>query len=143
MTQADNNIILPFKNRELDKDKPVRLYRNLTKKGIWYSLIQNGKTVAHTSAICLKNCTFKVNEKTRQRVLRNKRKEFHAYIEGMYTESGMGRTASRNDLPAVITYNPYTHIGFTCKNLTTKPFLVTGARFVICNHEGVKAAYLD
>lgn len=142
MTIADDNIIVPYKGREIDKEQPIRLFRNLTKKGVWYSLQQNGKTVAHTSAICLKHCTFNVNEKTRQRIIKNKRKEFHAYIEGMYADSGMGTTAKRNDLPARITYNPYTSTWFTCKNLTSRPFSVKEAGFVICNEDGVKAAHI-
>lgn len=141
MSQADDNIIIPYKDRQLDKDQPIRVYRNLTKKGVWYSLVQKGKTVAHSSAICLKECTFHVNENGRQRVIKNKRKEFHAYILGMYTGSGMGTTAKRNDLPAIIKYNPYKHTGFTCVNLTVNGFVVKGARVVICNEEGVKASY--
>lgn len=141
MSQADDNIIIPYKDRQLDKDQPIRVYRNLTKKGVWYSLVQKGKTVAHSSAICLKECTFHVNENGRQRVIKNKRKEFHAYILGMYTGSWMGTTAKRNDLPAIIKYNPYKHSGFTCVNLTVNDFVVKGARVVICNEEGVKASY--
>ncbi len=33
--------------------------------------------------------------------------------------------------------------GFICSNLTTKPFKLKSAQFVICNHEGVKAAYTE
>lgn len=141
MSQTDDNIILPYKDRVLNKDQPIRVYRNLTKKGVWYSLVQKGKTVAHSSAICLRDCTFHVNEKGRQRVIKNKRKEFHAYILGMYTGSGMDTTTKRNDLSAIIKYNPYKHSGFTCTNLTINHFVVKGAWFVICNEEGVKASY--
>lgn len=141
MVYADDNVLVPYKDRKLDIKHPIRLYRNLNKKGVWYSLIQHGKTVAHTSAICLKDCLFFVNEKTRQRVISTKKKEFHAFIEGYYTGSGMGTTAKKNDLPAEIKYDPYKNDWFTCSNLTSEPFQVLMARFVICNHEGVKAAY--
>lgn len=140
---ADDNIILPFKDRTIDESIPIRVYRNLNKKGIWYSIVQRGKTVAHSSALCIRDCKFIVNEKARQRVLRNKRKEFHAYIEGFYTTSGMGTTAADNDLPAKIVYNPYKYKKFTCTNLTLKPFEVKGAWFAICNKEGVRASYTE
>lgn len=142
MKQANDNIIVPYKGRKINKNKPVRLYRNLTRKGVWYSLVQDGKTVAHTSAICLKNCTFNVSEKIRQWVIKNQHKAFHAYVEGYVTGSLCGTTAKRNDLPAVIKYNPYINKGFTCSNLTSKPFIVKGAGGVICNEDGVRASYL-
>jgi hypothetical protein len=142
LKEANDNIILSFKGRTVDYSQPVKLYRNLNKKGVWYSLVQNGKTVAHTSAVCLGESKFVVREATRQRVIRNKRKEFHAYIEGKIVSSICGTTAKRNDLPAVIVYNPFVHVGFTCPNLVSKPFIVKGARAVICNQDGVKAAYL-
>lgn len=141
MKEANDNIILSYKGRQVDLSKPVRVYRNLNKKGVWYSLVQNRQTVAHTSAVCLGESKFVVNPKIRERVVKNKRKEFHAYIEGMIVSSICGTTAKKNDLPAVIKYNPYQHTGFTCVNLVKKPFIVKGAGAVICNHEGVKAAY--
>lgn len=139
---ANTNITIPFKERKINFSKPVRIYRNLTKKGVWYSIIQSSLTVAHTSSVCLKDCTFNVNEKTRQWVIKNKRKTFHAYIEGYIIDSGCGTTSNKNDLPAIIKYDPHKNNGFTCDNLTIEPFIVKGARFVICNEEGVKAAYL-
>lgn len=138
---ADDNFVVSYKDRILDVTKPLKLYRNLTKKGTWYSLIQDGKTVAHTNAICLRDCTFHVNEKARQRVIAKRKKEFHAYILGYYATSGMGTTAAKNNLSVHIKYNPYKNVGFTCSNLTQKPFIIKWALFVICNHEGVRAAY--
>lgn len=137
------NLIQPYKERKIDYDKPVRVYRNLNKKGVWYSLVQNKKTVAHTSGICLVDCIFIVNEKTRKRVVKNKKKEFHAYIEGYIRDSICGTDTKRNDLPAIIKYNPYINNGFICSNLTTNPFIVKKARFVICNEVGVRAAHIE
>lgn len=138
---ADYNVVIPFKDRNIDIKKPIRIYRNLTKKGKWFSVIQGGRTVAHTTAICVKDCSFHVNEATRQRILRTKRKEFHAYIQGYYTTSGMGTTAARNDLPVNIVYNPYKYKRFTCNNLTINEWEVKDAMFAICNAEGVRASY--
>ena len=60
---TNTNVIIPFKQREIDFARPVSIYRNLTKKGVWYSIVQDKVTVAHTSSICLRDCTFNVNEK--------------------------------------------------------------------------------
>lgn len=138
----DGNKTYSYKDRTIDLKKPIRVYRNLNRKGKCYSIVQNGKTVAHSYGVCIRDCKLKVNEKGKQRVIKNKRKEFHAFIEGYYTHSGMGTSAHKNDLPAIIEYNPYKDEYFNCKNLTLKPFKVNGARFIICNKEGVKGAYL-
>jgi len=138
---ADDNEVYSFKGRTIDLEQPIRIFRNLNKKGTWYSVRQGTLTVAHAKAICVRDCKFIVNEKVRDRVAKNKKKEVHAFIEGMYAINGMGTTAKKNDLPAEIKYNPYFDKYFKCNNLTTKPYYVSGAMFVICNGEGVKAAY--
>lgn len=143
MKEVDHNYVQLYKGRTLDATRPIRVYRNLTKKGKWYSVVQDKLTVAHTTAICLKDAKFVVNEKARVRVLAKKRKEFHAYVEGLYTTSGMGTTSKNNDLPAHIKYNPYLNETFVCDNLTQTPFKVSSARFVICNEDGVRAAHVN
>lgn len=139
----DDNVVIPYKNRMLNPDVPIRIYRNLNKKGKWYSIVQFGKTIAHTTNICIRDFKCIVNQNGRKRVIKNKKKEFHAYIEGMYSTSGMGTSAARNDLPAQITYCPYDDSYFMCKNLNIKPFIVNGGRFCIINNEGIKAAYIN
>lgn len=139
---ADHNKVYSFKNRTIDLELPIRVFRNLTKRGVWYSIQQKGLTVAHAERICISDAEFVVNQKGRERVVRTKQKEFHAYIEGRYTTSGMGTTAKDNDLPAVIKYDPFKYKQFTCTNLTVNEFPVTGAMFSICDENGVKAAYL-
>lgn len=81
----------------------VRVYRNLT-KGCWS--VMNPKTglvIDHADRLILQDCTFKVREGGRQRVLREKRKNVHAFVEGEAVD----------DFPKVydqlvkIGYNPY------------------------------------
>lgn len=139
---ADYNQVYSFKNRTIDLEEPIRIFRNLTKKGVWYSIQQNKLTVAHAKRLCIRNCKFVVNQKGRERVVRTKKKEFHAYIEGKYTTSGMGTTAEKNDLGAIIKYDPFKYKQFTCTNLTIREFPVTQAWFAICDKDGVKASYL-
>lgn len=138
---TDHNEVFSFKGRTIDLEKPIRIYRNLNKKGKWYSVVQNRLTVAHTTAICIHTCKFVVNEKTRDKIRKTGNKEFHAYIEGFYTTSGMGTSAQKNDLPVEIVYNPFNHDRFITTKFTPQ-FEPKGARFCICNKEGVKAAYI-
>lgn len=140
---ADGNEVYSFKGRTIDIAMPIRVFRNLTKKGVWYSIQQDRLTVAHATRLCIADCRFVVSQKGRERVVRTGRKEFHAYIEGLYTTSGMGTSAERNDLPAHIKYDPFKYKEFTCTNLTIDDFTVKGARFSICDENGVNAAYTN
>jgi hypothetical protein len=140
---ADYNEVYPFKGRTIDTDKPIRVYRNLHRQGKWYSIKQDGKVVAHSKAMCIRDCTFIVSKAGKERAIRTKQRDVHAFIEGFYETSGMGTSADRNDLPANIKYDPFNHLGFYCDNLTSKAFEVKGARFCIINHKGVGASYLE
>lgn len=133
---ADSNIVVSFKDRQIDTEQPIYVYRNLHKKG--YSIKQSGKVVAHAERLCIRDCEFVVNEGGRQIVLKEKQKNVHAFIKGYYTTSGMGTSAGKNDLPLGITYNPYKNDCFVIKNFAQK---IKGARFCIADNNGVKAAY--
>lgn len=98
----------------LDPQKPCRAYRNL-RTGLWS--VKQGVVRFHTNCIFLKDVTFPVNEKVRQRVIANKRKEVHAFVMGFLTEAG--------DAPLFnayckrkqeVTYNPYKNDTFVCKD---------------------------
>jgi hypothetical protein len=136
---ADSNIVVSFKERQVDLDSPIYLYRNLHKNG--YSIKQFGKVVAHAERLCIRDCQFVVSESGRQRVLKEKQKNVHAFIKGYYTTSGMGTSVERNDLPVEITYNPYKNDCFVTKNFTPNGKSLKGARFCIADNNGVKAAY--
>ena len=63
----------------------VFCYRNINKKGVWYSL-RSTKThlvEKHSKIVCLAYVRFKVNEKERQRVLRERVKNVHAGVVGL------------------------------------------------------------
>lgn len=141
------NKILPYKNRLINYDKPVFIYRNLHchASNCLYSISQNSLIVGHTGLILLQKCQFNVSQKGRERVLREQRKNVHARIKGFIAESGMGVEAEDKDLilPAKISYNPYTDESFICKNLTDKPFRVNKAECIILNSFGVFGAYLS
>jgi hypothetical protein len=112
-------MIKSYKNRRLDATKPIKIFRNLTKKGIWYSIQQAGLTVAHSTDITICEAKFYVNEKARLRVVKNKRKEFHAYIEGMVINKVISGLQ--------VKYNPYLHNSFIKRSVKpTHRFYVGG-----------------
>jgi len=133
---ADDNIVYSYKGRSINLEKPIKVYKNLHKD--CYSVKQGTLVVAHAERLCLRDVTFKVNEKNRQKVIKTKQKNVHAFIEGFYDTSGMGTTAERNDLPVKVYYNPYKTNTFINKQYN-KPLKV--ARFVIADKNGVRASY--
>lgn len=138
---ADDNIVYPNKDRQIDLSKPVQVYKNLHKK--CYSIRQSGLVVAYAQRICLKDCSFIVNKAGQERTRREKKKYVHAWIEGFYSTSGMGTTAARNDLRSEIRYNPYRDDTFICDNLVVQPLKLEGARFVILDEYKVTGSYLE
>lgn len=136
--------IIPYKDRTIDLDKPVEVYKNIHKN--LYSIRQNGKVVGHTNKILLKNCSFIVHQRGREQVVRTKRKMVHAWVKGYVTDSAIGVfTIPRiiYILPARIKYNPYRWDSFICDNLTNHYFMVKSARVVQLDENGMTGAYLN
>lgn len=78
--------MISFKNRDLDLTKPVEIYRCLNRKGVIFSVRQNGKVVAHTSKIILKDCELIVNKSGKQRSIQTQERNVHAFIKGVIGE---------------------------------------------------------
>ncbi len=125
---------------KIDKTRPVRVYRNLKhgrKSRPLYSVMQDGRVIRRTHQIMLKDAKFIVWEKSRQRVLKEGRKNVHAFVIGTVVDSAMGRTkAGRLNLK--ISYNPYLGDSFVIDGSNVK---VEGAMAVILNQHGVTGAY--
>ena len=134
-------LITPYRDRQVDFSKPVRVHRNLHKKT--YTIKQHGLVVGHSDMLTMVKCRFLVSEKGQAKVRRTKQKNVHAFIEGLITLKGcMGTSADSNDkLPVKITYNPYEDEGFMAKSLVNRPLVVTHAMGLLINHHGVTAAY--
>lgn len=90
--------MIPYKERSYDPSKPVQVYRNLSRS--CYSIRQSGLVIGHSDFVCLENCKFVVIESGRQRVLKTKEKNVHAFIQGYITKKN---TKPKN----VVKYNPY------------------------------------
>ena len=59
-----------YKNRNLDKSLKVDFYRCLNRKGFTFSIRQNGKVVAHTDKIILKECELIVNKSAKNQCIK-------------------------------------------------------------------------
>lgn len=92
----------------------VFVYFNLHKKKWSVKCWRTKKVVAHLDEIYLKDCTFKVSQKGRERVLREKRKNVHAGIRGTTTEA-FSLPDSRS-----VTYNPYKYDSFVFADTESK-----------------------
>lgn len=145
----DGNRIYPFKKRTIDYKKPVYIYRNLHSKDVRYSIRQDGLVVAHTDCIGIVNVEFVVNQKGRERVRKEKRKNVHAFIKGHIAVQGLyGTTAERDEqlgrkFGSRISYNPYGEFGFYTEDLTIYREEISGGGGVVINKQGVFGTYLN
>jgi hypothetical protein len=100
-------MIIPYKNRLLNPDKPVKVYRCLNRKGHVFSIQQNGYVVGHTTDVVINNAVFKINEKGKKRAIEEKVRNVHAFIVG-----NVEKTCSGNGELKKISYNPFSDMGF-------------------------------
>lgn len=104
--------MIPFKGREINEKEQVEVYRNLHTGGL--SIRQNGKVVAHTEPgeyIELLIPEMIVQKGGRERVIREGKKNVHAWIRGLLMPGAGTIYPARNPL----TYNPYKHRMFVNK----------------------------
>ena len=89
-----------YKGRAIDPSKKVRIYRNLNNGKV--SIKQGGLVIGHADKAFVQDATFIVSEAGRKRVLLEKRKSVHAYVEG-YWESNFAIPLNGQS----VWYNPY------------------------------------
>lgn len=92
---------------ELLEGKKIRVYRNLHRHCL--SVQHKGIVIMHVDEIQLKDTRFIVSQAGRERVLRERRKTVHAYVEGQF--SNMLRQAPQKRC----TYNPYKYSSFVTR----------------------------
>ena len=88
--------------------------------------------IARVHSIGLANVTFHVNESGRQRVLRDKCKNVHAYVIGDWTVD-----APIASYPKHLSYNPYASPYFTHDG---QP--VHSAAYAVLNADGLSARFI-
>jgi len=92
--------------------------------------METGRVIQHLAAVYLKNCTYKVSQAGRQRVLREKRKNVHAMVVGeLVTQSDNFPQSKQGFRP--VYYNPYKVSTFvdreTQEPLTSSDFVFMGS----------------
>lgn len=85
----------------------VKVYWNLHKK--CFSVQHKGRVIEYTDHIILVNAEFKVSQSGRARVLREQRKNVHAFVAGEYCGDLLD---SRYCQPIKVSYNPYKNDSF-------------------------------
>ena len=89
----------------IDRNRRVYVYYNLHRK-IW-SVRQSGNRVEHHKNICLRDVRYLVQPAGRAKVLKERRKNVHAFLTGYLVD--------RVPVPLIsfdVTYNPYKHATF-------------------------------
>lgn len=127
-------MIVPYKNRinDLDFEHPVEVYRNVNKKGVWYTVRQHGYVVAHADEVNLVNAEFIVQPSGQKKVKKTGIKTVHAWVRGEIIKV---RGESDHE-PFQVKYNPKNMKTFTRMD-TKKP--IKHANFVVLRKEGVFA----
>lgn len=100
------------KMAELLGDKLVKVYRNLH-TGTW-SVLQRGRVICHTDYIVLSGADFVVRPAGRAKVVREKRKNVHAFITGRVVACP-GKLDDTGLKWEAVTYNPYKSAHFYSK----------------------------
>ena len=98
--------------------KKVFVYYNLHKHKWSVKDVKTGRVIGHHYEVSLYNATFKVSEAGRARVLKEKRKNVHAGVEGYLTKHALPRKMDGTILwesqseRHKVTYDPYKYDTF-------------------------------
>jgi hypothetical protein len=100
----------------IKKDRPVYVYKNLH-KDCW-SVKQHGLVKAHIPAnetVSMWDCYFHVDVKGRERVIKEQRKNVHAFVKG-YLQEFCHQDPKIDGREVEVTYNPYKYETFVDKS---------------------------
>lgn len=142
---AQTRMVTPARNAKM---KRVRVYRNL-KHGRntrpLYSVLYRGRVIKRVRRILLTDAKFIVLESGRQRVLRDKCKNVHAFVEGNWVQRGgaFGINANGKDFGMRVKYNPfkYNNFVFDAPGMWYHEEPITNAWGVLINERGITACY--
>ena len=102
---------------KIDKSRKVYVYKNLHRN--CYSVKQDGLVKMHTDSICLWDASFRVGQKGREKVLKEKRKNVHAGVSGYIDLDWDSQDHPPTKTRGVI-YNPYAYKTFVCASITDR-----------------------
>ena len=109
--RSRNNALVDEYWREPVDEMRVKVYWNLHKKVFSVVALEGdrkGKVIQYADRIELKDVSFKVSEAGRQRVLRDRCKNVHAFVIGTRVVSDVGCYVTTE----TVSYNPYTRSQF-------------------------------
>jgi len=100
-----------FTKKQLAAKPRVRVYLNLIKTGktdeyAVFSILHKNKVMVHAYFVELENCTFFVNEKIRDKVLKTKR-TVHAWVEGDLVNYSQVPSTLKGRFKHIVSYNPF------------------------------------
>jgi len=132
----------PGEYMNIDTTRPVKVYRNL-KHGKnakpLYSIMQDGRVVERRHSVILFYVKFKVSEAGRQRVIKQGRKNVHAFAIGyLRNESWFDGLDAR----VHVSYNPYKYGHFYSTSAWGNDLKLHGANAVLFDKNGMTAAYV-
>jgi hypothetical protein len=109
----------------------VRVYRNLNKPAFFSIVALSGefknKVIAYSRAVLLENCQYRVSAASRNRVLKERRRNVHAYCDGILCDaSNVLQTLDGEH----VTYNPY-YAGHFFNRQTKQPQTAMSARVML------------
>ena len=128
----------------------VSIYRNLHNGLISIKSASSGLVLGHAKSVDIAWADFVVHEAGRQRVLRDKQKNVHAYVKGLLLNtSGFKPYKGRSIGPVygaldtihkatVVSYNPYKEPHFVIKGTSDK---VSKASLCTVSHDGIIAGF--
>jgi hypothetical protein len=123
-------MITPFKDRVIDYDKPVMVYRNLNRKETTWSIKQGSYVVAHATSVNISSPTVKISPSGKKRAVDTGIRNVHAYI--------CGYIVNYSDAPVKrIRYNPFVDETFH----TDDGKSIEEYNFVVFNDSGAYAHY--
>ncbi len=130
-------MIVPYANRmcDLDRSQVVEVYRNVNKKGVTYSIRQNGYVVAHADELTILNAEFIVQKAGNKKVRKTGQKNVHAWVRGDLVDKL--EPSENSKLRQRVVYNPRKHEAFIVKKGCIP---VKYAPCVVLNGQGV---YID
>jgi len=118
------NKVSVVRTGDLPAGTPVRVYRNLHNGKLSVQVKQDGKwrVHAHVDDLSLDDVKFKVSQTGRERVLKEKAKNVHAFVTGKVSDhEGL-------DEAKQIVYNPYKMSQFSRKDTLDPVFEAPKAR---------------
>lgn len=124
-------IYTPYKNRTIVQNQKVKVYYNLHKNCFSIKDYKTGVVIAHAPSVRLENVQFEVNESGRQRVVRERRKNVHAFVIGNL-KFDVESSVNLHNKEAF--YNPYVWNMFVNENGN----YIQSAKSVICMNKKIK-----